>query len=93
MIRTTARPATLIGAIGALALGTSQAAAFFAAREVPAAPPASYAAQWYTTASGCSYSRASAPGYGVTWVLIHNPHHIGQPNARPHCPALLQPRR
>lgn len=52
-------------------------------------PPASYAEQWYTTSGGCSYSRAQAPGYPVTWHLILNPHHIGQPNAHSGCPVQI----
>ncbi|MDF1873312.1 hypothetical protein [Vannielia sp.] len=52
-------------------------------------PPASYQGQWYTTAAGCSYSRAQAPGEGAKWYLILNPHHIGQPPAKKSCPARL----
>lgn len=52
-------------------------------------PPASYTGQWYTTPSGCSYSRAQAPGYPPSWHLITNPHHIGQPAAKSHCPTML----
>ncbi len=52
-------------------------------------PPVNYQGQWYTTPDGCSYSRAKAPGYAPTWHLIINPHHIGQPNARKSCPAML----
>lgn len=52
-------------------------------------PPESYQGQWYVTPQGCSYSRAKAPGYRTTWHLIINPHHIGQPNARRGCPAML----
>lgn len=52
-------------------------------------PPANYSGQWYTTPGGCSYSRAQAPGYPVTWHLIINPHHIGQPMAKSSCPRLL----
>lgn len=55
-------------------------------------PPASYQGQWYTTPDGCSYSRAKAPGYEVMWVLILNPHHIGQPVAGRHCETVLRPR-
>lgn len=52
-------------------------------------PPTNYQGQWYTTPDGCSYSRAQAPGYAPTWHLIINPHHIGQPNAKASCPAML----
>lgn len=52
-------------------------------------PPANYQGQWYTTPDGCSYSRAQAPGYPPSWHLIINPHHIGQPNAKASCPAML----
>lgn len=52
-------------------------------------PPAGYQGQWYTTPGKCSYSRAQAPGYAVQWVLILNPHHIGQPAATRKCPARL----
>lgn len=45
--------------------------------------------QWITTADGCSYSRTQAPGYPVQWVLILNPHHIGQPNAHIKCAPML----
>ncbi|WP_397542807.1 hypothetical protein [Roseovarius salis] len=52
-------------------------------------PPEGYSGQWYTTPGGCSYSRARAPGYRVTWHLIINPHHIGQPPAKASCPPML----
>lgn len=52
-------------------------------------PPADFTGQWYTTSNGCSYSRAEAPGYGVSWHLILNPHHIGKPNAHKGCPRML----
>lgn len=45
--------------------------------------------QWITTPDGCSYSRAQAPGYPVQWILILNPHHIGQPNAHMKCKPVL----
>ncbi len=54
-----------------------------------ARPPAGYQSQWYTTANGCSYSRTHAPGYGVTWVLIQNPHHINKPNVHSGCRNML----
>lgn len=56
---------------------------------VHAAPPASYQGQWFTTADGCSYSRAQASGYAPTWHLIVNPHHIGQPAPHRGCPVML----
>ncbi|QEW18388.1 hypothetical protein LA6_000551 [Marinibacterium anthonyi] len=52
-------------------------------------PPATYTGQWYTTPSGCSYSRAQAPGYPASWHLITNPHHIGKPTAKANCPTML----
>ncbi len=52
-------------------------------------PPAAHQGQWYTTPDGCSYSRAQAPGYPTSWHLIINPYHIGQPNAKASCPAML----
>lgn len=77
----------------ALALAATPADAFGKVkRAAPSAPSDSYQGQWYTTPDGCSYSRAKAPGYATMWVLILNPHHIGQPNAGPHCVAMLQAR-
>lgn len=52
-------------------------------------PPASFKGQWFTTADGCSYSRANPPGGAPTWHLILNPHHIGQPNAHAGCVPML----
>lgn len=80
-------------AIAAFALiqATSLAAPALAggAQSAHPRPPESYQGQWYTTPGKCSYSRAQAPGYPVQWVLILNPHHIGQPNAHAGCPARL----
>lgn len=45
--------------------------------------------QWITTREGCSYSRTQAPGYPVQWILILNPHHIGQPDAHLGCAPVL----
>ena len=45
--------------------------------------------QWITTPQACSYCRTQAPGYPVQWVLIMNPHHIGQPNAHARCAPIL----
>ena len=52
-------------------------------------PSADFKGQWFTTHDGCSYSRTHAPGYGVTWVLIQNPHHINQPDVSRHCVNML----
>ena len=52
-------------------------------------PPESFQGQWYTAPNGCSYSRAQAPRYPVTWHLILNPHHIGQKSAHSGCAAML----
>lgn len=52
-------------------------------------PPQTYSGQWFTTADGCSYSRAQAPGYAPTWHLILNPHHIGKPSATRKCKPML----
>ena len=76
----------------ALALATTQADAFGVKKRAYSPPPESYQGQWYTAPNGCSYSRTKAPGYATTWVLILNPHHIGQPNAGPHCQTVLQVR-
>lgn len=45
--------------------------------------------QWITTPNGCSYSRTQAPGRPVQWILILNPHHIGQPDAHIGCAPVL----
>lgn len=55
-------------------------------------PPSTYEGQWFTTPDGCSYSRAKAPGYATMWILILNPHHIGQPPAGKHCATMLTSR-
>ena len=90
------KPTRAILCLPALALALTAAApadAFIRAKpNVKPAPPASYQGQWYTTPDGCSYSRAQAPGHAPMWVLIINPHHIGQPNAGRHCVAVLQAR-
>ncbi|MCO4827878.1 hypothetical protein [Lentibacter algarum] len=70
------------------------AAALFVASTAPVAeaqmrPAVGYQSQWYTTPDGCSYSRTHAPGYGVSWVLIQNPHHINKPNVGNHCANTL----
>ncbi|MCZ4351829.1 hypothetical protein O4H61_04820 [Roseovarius aestuarii] len=74
----------------AFGLMTTPADAFGVPKRAAAPPPAEHQGQWYTTPDGCSYSRAKAPGYAVQWVLILNPHHIGQPNAGRHCRARLR---
>lgn len=74
----------------ALVLATTPAQAFGVSKRSATPPPASHQGQWYTTPDGCSYSRAKAPGYAVQWVLILNPHHIGQPSAGRHCQASLR---
>ncbi|GGL57298.1 hypothetical protein [Wenxinia marina] len=79
-------------AIAALLSLTAGSALAQAAARVHVAPPASFQGQWFTTADGCSYSRAQAPGYAPTWHLIINPHHIGQPAAHRGCPAMLTSR-
>ena len=77
----------------ALAALLALAAASAGAQTAPhVAPPAGFQGQWFTTADGCSYSRAQAPGYAPTWHLIINPHHIGQPAAHRGCPVMLTSR-
>ncbi len=70
---------------------TAGSALAFGAQRTPQIPVASnQGSQWMTTANGCSYSRTQAPGYGVVWVLILNPHHIGQPNAHRGCAPTIR---
>lgn len=52
-------------------------------------PPESFQGQWFTTSTGCSYSRTQAPGYPAMWVLIVNPHHINQPSRNFDCATTL----
>jgi hypothetical protein len=52
-------------------------------------PPSSFGGQWYVTPAGCSYSRAQAPGYNVTWHLILNGAHVGLTDATRDCPVML----
>ncbi|MEM9551322.1 MAG: hypothetical protein AAGA05_09110 [Pseudomonadota bacterium] len=54
-----------------------------------AKPPENYEGQWYTTATGCTYSRAKAPGYPTSWHLVLNPHHLGKPPAHRRCASML----
>lgn len=46
-------------------------------------------AQTHTTANGCTYTRAQAPGYPATWHLIINPEMVGLPTPRGHCPRTM----
>ena len=71
-----------IGGTEARAIGTVKA-------PQPPAGTIATGRQWITTPDGCSYSRTQAPGYPVQWVLILNPHHIGQPNAHIRCAPVL----
>ncbi|QQA45064.1 hypothetical protein [Pelagovum pacificum] len=53
-------------------------------------PPMSYGARYWTDpATGCSYSRAQAPGYAPTWHLIINGTEIGLTDAHRGCPGML----
>ncbi|SLN58288.1 hypothetical protein [Roseisalinus antarcticus] len=62
-------------------------------RSQSVAPPASYTAQhWTDPRTGCSYSRAQAPGYAPTWHLIMNGAQIGLTNARAGCAGMLTSR-
>lgn len=45
--------------------------------------------QWRTLSSGCSYSRAQAPGYAPTWHLIVNPTKMGLPARPRNCKPML----
>ncbi|WP_439111141.1 hypothetical protein [Lentibacter sp.] len=75
---------TKLLAAAALAVATLTSTA-----DAQSRPSEGYQSQWFTTADGCSYSRTLAPGYGVTWVLIQNPHHINKPNVSDHCANML----
>ncbi|WP_428927629.1 hypothetical protein [Marinibacterium sp. SX1] len=80
----------LIFALGLSTLGLTATASLAQGKAAKVQrPPVTHAGQWYTAPNGCSYSRAQAPGYPPTWHLIQNPHHIGKPNARGGCPAML----
>lgn len=46
-------------------------------------------AQTHTTADGCSYTRAQAPGYPATWHLIINPEQVGLPAPTARCATTL----
>ena len=89
------KKALAIAALAAtVAAGTPGAVQAFGLNGAKAAsmnprPPENYQGQWYVTPGGCSYSRAQAPGYAVHWVLILNPHHLGQASAPAHCPYRL----
>lgn len=73
----------------AAALAFNGAAVAFGKVPSKLRPPAGYQGQWFTTTSGCSYSRAQAPGEPVKWYLILNPHHIGKPDAHKGCAPRL----
>lgn len=79
---------TLTAAAFLAALTLTPVAASAAQKYTP--PPASFSGQWFTTADGCSYSRAKAPGYAPTWHLIQNPHHIGGRAPHRGCPVILR---
>lgn len=72
-----------------LAAAALAAASLTSAADAQSRPSDSGQSQWFTTASGCSYSRTQAPGYGVTWILIQNPHHINKPDVADHCANTL----
>lgn len=76
----------------AVALTSVPAAAQTAGAFTPRAPQGTQmmGGQWMTTANGCSYSRTQAPGQRPVWMLIQNPHHIGQRNAHSGCPSMIQ---
>ncbi|WP_407494455.1 hypothetical protein [Pseudooceanicola sp. MF1-13] len=79
-------------ALIASALGLTGQDATAAGTYQPPRVPANVQAtgtQWITTQDGCSYSRTQAPGYPVQWVLILNPHHIGQPDSHDKCAPVL----
>jgi len=75
-----------------LALTSMPAAAQTAGGFAPRAPQGAIMTgqQWMTTANGCSYSRTQAPGQRPVWMLVQNPHHIGQGNAHRGCPSMIQ---
>lgn len=78
--------------LAAAALSLSFTAVTAQAQQTLYNPTAVYAqaGQWYNAPNGCSYSRTQAPGQGVVWMLIANPHHIGGRNARASCPSMLR---
>lgn len=56
-------------------------------------PTFAQSGQWYVAPNGCSYTRTQAPGEGVVWMLIPNPHHmhdIGGKRASASCPRMLR---
>ncbi|MFD1344263.1 hypothetical protein [Litorisediminicola beolgyonensis] len=82
----------------ALALGLAGAAAaqtqgptspIFSTKGGSAVPGETFEGQWFTTQDGCTYSRTKAPGYPTRWVLILNPHHVGQKPAHRGCKVML----
>ena len=77
--------------VTSLALGGQQAQAGGTYKPAPIpAGTVQTGSQWITTPNGCSYSRTQAPGYPVQWILILNPHHIGQPDAHMGCAPMLR---
>lgn len=53
-------------------------------------PPAGHQGQWYVTPDGaCTYSRVIAPGHGVRWMLVQNPHHLGNGDSADDCPIMM----
>ncbi|MGI3169400.1 hypothetical protein ACRARG_09630 [Pseudooceanicola sp. C21-150M6] len=83
--------AVLAAALGLAGAASSQASGFRKPASAPAAPvvASKVGTQWITLTNGCSYSRTQAPGYAPMWILIQNPHHIGQPNVHKGCQRYL----
>ncbi len=79
---------TLVLALSMTGISSGATSASGTAKASPK-PPAGYTGQWCTTPSGCSYTKAQAPGYAPTWHLILNPHHIGGKQAQRSCPTML----
>ncbi len=44
---------------------------------------------YMTTADGCTYRRTQAPGYPPRWILVVNPHHIGQGVSARKCKGMM----
>lgn len=81
--------ALIAGTAVAFSLLAVSAQAQVAPRLVQTTPQAS-SGQWYVTPAGCAYSRTQAPGQGVVWMLIRNPHHIGLPPAPRGCATMVR---
>lgn len=60
------------------------------ARTVSVVSTQNMSGDYMTTADGCTYRRTQAPGYGVHWIVVLNPHHIGRPNSPRHCRAIVE---